>query len=829
MGAVFLAEHTTMHKPVALKVLLPEWVREPEYMERFRREGVTEARLEHRNIVPVYDIGEEAGLHYIVMQFVDGSSLEKLIQERGALDPKKAVLIGAEVLRGLDFAHARGVVHRDIKPDNILVTRAGEVKIADFGLARDRVGPDAALTASGMVFGTPQFLSPEQAAGEKATPLSDEYSMGVTLYYALSGRKPFQAPTIPELLVKHIKEPPPPLKETPGPLGAAVLRMMEKDPARRYPSAREAMNALREAIEEKEPVAQLSTLVQPVRPSTARAVRARGPAPDPAAERWRRKVIAMASAGVLFGALALVVALLPRGGTASGPTASVPAPAKPVRPAAPEPRTDLGRVIEATVVVRSGLGVGSGFVIEGADRGILTCRHVVQGTGMVEITFKGKSKSWTAEVAAVDAEQDLALLRLSSPAPVEGLRWAELPLPSVGSTVYAVGNPGGDLTHTITKGIVSGDLRTIGVRKLVQFSAAVNPGNSGGPLVTEGGRVVGIVTAKGIALEGVSFAIPAPDSKSFLESNLPKLAALAVGPAASGMREPVLVGDSRKDAAELVRAGQEALRAQQYDLAIRRFSEALGKAPLAEAYRGRSSARFAKGDVVGGAVDLSESTRLEYTFAAPASKADYGARIKDLSREIEAQPGKADLYVQRALCFDSSGDAKPALADCDKAVSLAPGSADAYAIRAVVLDRLGRPQEALKDYIKAVSLNPKLADVGFSCRMGWSRLTSDDVEGAVRDFRSAIDRNPRYLEALEGLSTALVRGERYTEGLPVIEKALEVQPRSARMVFLRGVCHFKLKNREQALKDLSAAAQASEDLQRSAAPMLRELNDPKVR
>jgi len=207
MGSVWLAEHFGLGRKVAVKILPPEMGRDPEYVARFMREATTAGRMEHPNIVQIHDVGYAEGRHFIVMQYVDGESLSTVVENLGAMEPRDAAKIAAGMLRGLQHAHEEGVVHRDVKPDNVLIAKGDEPKLLDFGLA---IETETALqiTKDGMVVGTPYYLAPEQARGQKATPLCDIYAAGVTLYYLLTGKRPFVGATALAVLNKHITRPP---------------------------------------------------------------------------------------------------------------------------------------------------------------------------------------------------------------------------------------------------------------------------------------------------------------------------------------------------------------------------------------------------------------------------------------------------------------------------------------------------------------------------------------------------------------------------------------------------------------------------------------------
>ena len=251
MGIVFLAKDVRLKRHVAIKLLPPELTFRSEIRSRFLREAETAAQLTHPSIVPIYSVDEKDGLVFFVMAFVDGDNLAKLIHDRGALDPVEVRRIIREVADALAYAHERGVVHRDIKPDNILLDlQTRRPMVTDFGIARAvSEGGDARLTATGIAIGTPAFMSPEQSAGDRALDgRSDLYSLGIVAYQMLCGDLPFVANNTPALLVKHLSEAPVPIERrsgnVPADLARAVMLCLEKNPNDRFESARALVQAL---------------------------------------------------------------------------------------------------------------------------------------------------------------------------------------------------------------------------------------------------------------------------------------------------------------------------------------------------------------------------------------------------------------------------------------------------------------------------------------------------------------------------------------------------------------------------------------------------------
>jgi serine/threonine-protein kinase len=251
MGIVYRAKDRRLKRLVAIKLLPPELAFRSEIKTRFLREAETAAQLSHPNIVPIYSVDERDGLVYFVMALVEGPTLAKKMYEDGQISADETRRVMREVADALAYAHARGVIHRDIKPDNILLDKeSGRAMVTDFGIARAiQEGSDSRLTATGVAIGTPAFMSPEQAAGDREIDgRTDLYALGVVAYQMLSGRLPFQASTTASMLMKQITERPTPVgqlrSDCPGDLAATVMSLLEKEPENRVPSAAALSRAL---------------------------------------------------------------------------------------------------------------------------------------------------------------------------------------------------------------------------------------------------------------------------------------------------------------------------------------------------------------------------------------------------------------------------------------------------------------------------------------------------------------------------------------------------------------------------------------------------------
>jgi serine/threonine-protein kinase len=246
-GEVYKAIHDTLKRPAAIKLMAPELAASRENVERFLREARVVSSLRHPNIVLVFDAGESDGRYYIAMEFIEGESLASYLEKKGALKEDEAILLLSQSLMGLDAAHAKGLVHRDIKPENLLLDQSRRLHIADFGLVME-TSTTTALTVSGKVMGTPQYISPELADGAKPDARCDLYSLGVTFYEVLTGELPFKAPTAMSLLFKHkYQKPVPPNKLRPqlsDGVNRLILWLMGKEPDHRPESAEAALQMI---------------------------------------------------------------------------------------------------------------------------------------------------------------------------------------------------------------------------------------------------------------------------------------------------------------------------------------------------------------------------------------------------------------------------------------------------------------------------------------------------------------------------------------------------------------------------------------------------------
>jgi Protein kinase domain/Kelch motif len=435
MGVVYRAIQLRLQRTVALKLVTPELARDASFRERFRRESMIAASIDHPNVIPVYEAGEENGALYIAMRWVEGTNLRERI-DRGALEPSHAARLVSQVASALDAAHERDLIHRDVKPANILITGQDHVYLTDFGLTK-HASSISGLTRTGQWVGTVAYTAPEQIEGAAVSPRTDVYSLGCVLFEVLTGRTPYRRDNDLATLWAHVYAPPPSVLELSPDVSsrfdAVVQRAIAKDPAERYASAGELGLAALAAVDEKEPA-----------PEERRAAAARSDRPisePPGRRRLRgpgRRPLAGLVALLLLVAGVLAVVYLPGSDSPETDGAS-PAPAAPLQlgstwsrlPSMPTPRQNMaGTVLDGTIWVVGGVGVGSSGSrrIEGYDPVIAGWKSgpdlPVRLHHEMAVTYKGELiviGGWIPEGSNPSAETSDRVFAL------RGGKWVRLP------------------------------------------------------------------------------------------------------------------------------------------------------------------------------------------------------------------------------------------------------------------------------------------------------------------------------------------------------------------------------------------------------------------
>ena len=328
MSSVYRARDSVLERRVALKILHEHFSADPEYVERFRREARAIARLNHPNIVTVIDRGEFGNRQFIVFEHIPGENLKEVVEREGQLPVAQALALTHQIARGLAFAHQHDVVHRDVKPQNVLLDESGTAKVTDFGIARS-LDPGEELTQTGTLLGTSDYIAPEQASGEPIDARSDQYSLGVLLYELLTGEVPYPADSFMAVAMRHLRDPVPSVRErrrdVPDRVDKIVARAMAKRPADRFPSTEAMMGAIEDALADTGEGAgrneATGVLSRVERPSPGRSAARPGPRRRQRRRRFAPLLLALLVVGA--GAIALGLILAGRDGGGSGAAGSI--------------------------------------------------------------------------------------------------------------------------------------------------------------------------------------------------------------------------------------------------------------------------------------------------------------------------------------------------------------------------------------------------------------------------------------------------------------------------------------------------------------------------
>jgi serine/threonine-protein kinase len=402
MGVVYEADHVALDKRVALKFLLDKYTEDREVLARFHQEARTASRIGHENIIDIIDIGEsEDGRSYIVMEFLEGADLAQILRDSGAMHPTRAVGIIKQVLRGLAAAHAKGIIHRDMKPENVFVTSRGDnpdfIKIMDFGISKiiDAHDSKVRLTETGAVVGTPIYMAPEQARAEQTVDQRvDVYAAGVMFYEMLCGRPPFMAANYLELVTQHLFDPPPPMRVfrpgLPEVLEAVTMRALAKEPAARWANATELSKAIPDAISfaggSWDALSTISGTAPDIALPRAAAYAAPTTTPDkPVKRRSLAPYVVIGAAVLAAGAMVAITMMMDR--RADTALRTVTDTSQPTAAPAPSPSVEP---IESILEIDS-RPQGATVYVDGVSQGVtpVTVRNVARGVRTIRLEKEG--------------------------------------------------------------------------------------------------------------------------------------------------------------------------------------------------------------------------------------------------------------------------------------------------------------------------------------------------------------------------------------------------------------------------------------------------------
>ncbi|MBI5779867.1 MAG: tetratricopeptide repeat protein [Planctomycetes bacterium] len=838
MGAVYLAFDTVLKRRVALKVMSGE---DADSRERFLREAQASAKLRHPHIIQVFEIGTEGRYHYFTMEYIEGGSLHDLIGSGAS--PRQIAEIVAKIASALHYAHSQQLVHRDIKPANILIDQKGEPYLTDFGLAKELTGLDRALTMSGMVVGTPDYMSPEQAKGDKdkMDSRSDIFSLGATLYHSLTGRLPFQGKELYEVMEKVVHyDPAPPtrlVRNLARDIETICLKCLEKEPTSRYQTGQELSDDLLRFVRGELIMARPSGLVTMVYKKAA-----------------KNKIASLAIAGALAVLIAVGAWLMISSARNKELVVKY--------------RLEAEELYRRNDYNEAKVRASKALALLPDDRAmqdlIIKCDEVLNENEAQAKKARdardrargvlGRMKSMDKPIAddRIKVAEDALKIDPGFDEAWMTLGYAYMDKVDFYKAEQAFGkaiesNP--QLAYAYYElALISRDIRKNNKKALADFGKVIefDPGShigyfAKGIIEYQQGHIDEAIKCFGEAVrqkrdyaEAYENLAVAKSDKGDTEGALkdyekaiqlkPGYADAYYNRGTTEYNKGDLAG-ALKDFDKAIELGRDDKNIDAYysrgltkykqgdsEGALRDFDKVIELDPEhSNAYIWRGFSREKKGDAGGAmddynrAVELNAGDNIVYynRGALKYNRDDIEGAMEDFEVSIRINPNYAQAYCKRGIIKKDRGDIEGAIADYDRAIRLNPDLAVAYNSRG--LARLVRRdiEDALKDFNMAIQLNPEDA-VAYTSR-GNIRDMKNDSAGALEDYNKSIEINPNYANAY--FNRGVTRADRGDiEGaMKDYDRAIELDPKDARAYYSRGISKYDLKDAKGALKDYDKA------------------------
>jgi len=764
MGAVYLASDPDLNRKIALKILLLE---DEGLVERFLREARASANLKHPNIIQVYEVGTIDGRHYFTMEYIEGNSLKDLIENKDRpLTNRLIVETISEIASALAYAHSRGIIHRDVKPQNIMVDSQGRPYLTDFGLFKQLTGLDKSLTLSGDIVGTPDYMAPEQATGKKQEidPRSDVYALGATLYHSITGRVPFTGSDLYEVLNKVINEDPPApssiIKVIPRDLETICLKCLEKDRTRRYQSATEVALEIKRYLQGEPITAKMTSRITKLYLK---------------AKKNKAISISIASASVIL--LAVIIALL-------------------ISSARTSQRLEELRK-DAFTSYKEGK----------IEQTLVACERFREITkddeelNKLYDTVSSKVDKRTRAMKTIEQAE-------ASPAPDQKIQAANKALdidPTFAEAHLLMGR--GYKAKSDEAGRSPDECRELQNKAVECFTEAIKLQPDLAYAYYERAMITAYQWNKPEeAISDFEMVLkydPESNIGYFAKGNIEKdqkrydeaiksyTKAIEIYPKDSWSytnrgNAHYVKGNPKSALADYDRAieldpksvkaytnrGNAHYVKGNLESAVADYSKAIELDPKdAIAYNNRGIAYKIKGDLESALADYTKSIELDPKYAEAYSnrgnaykiKGDIEKAIVDYTKSIELNPHYADAYNNRGSAYKDKGELDLAIADCNKAIELNPKYANAYNNRGIAYKNKGEIEQAIVDYTKSIELNPKYAEAYVN--RGNAYKIKGDLESALADYTKAIELNQKLTDAYRNRAeTYAKKAERESHG-----------------------------------------------------------------
>lgn len=787
MGVVYLALDPALNRRVALKILSD---RSPEAIQRFMREAESTAKLKHPHIIQVYEVGGVSNNYYFTMEYVEGASLDALINKK-QLPVKRAAEIVCDIASALHYAHANNLIHRDIKPSNILIDNQGRPYLTDFGLAKETTGLERALTMSGTVLGTPEYMSPEQATGDKnrTDQRSDVFSLGATLYHSLAGQSPFKGDDLYRVLegVMH-KDPIPPKRLVPAisrDIETICLKCLEKEPARRYQSAQELADDLKRFLNGEEILARPTGFITRI---------------------WRKSKRNRAASFAVAGAVVILIGVVIW-----------------LQIAKSDRITDYrAKALKSFEIKKfEDTLTWSRQILELSPNDVEAKRLLSESQSLLNRRNEAKKVlDRSKHIAAADDKIKMLEHALEiDPAFAEA--WQEIGYTYNDANDYRNAYKAFSKAIEVDKTLVNAYFERAHITMDVFKDYKGAAGDFSKVVELDPESYMGYFSKGTIENHNGKYKQAIADLTRVIELKTDFGYAYTV-------RGRVYEFTGRKDLAladwtkaiEIQPNGSDAyynrgtfyLADNKLDLALSDFNKYVELNPREPAgycirdiiYTQMGRLDLALADA-SKAVELNpDNADMHYRRAEVYSrKGDNDKAIADYSRAIELDSKCANAYVGRAACYGFKGQLDEAVVDCNKAIELTPALAYAYTTRGAVYIEQGDLDRAISDLDKSVELDPKHSAAYF--HRGFAYHQKSDGDRAIADYSRAIKLAPKELTYYLKRAEAYGASGKYSQAVDDYTKAIETATEKPDGYRGRGMAYYYMKNMDKALPDLDKA------------------------